>query len=162
MNIEFGCGANPTRAGYKTCDIRNLSMIDYVCSAVDIDKHVEPNSVASTFSRHMFEHLSFIDGKRHLEACYKILQPTGVYEMMLPNMDFHVAQWLTQNPATMDHARAGFWGWQREAADGEIWDMHRSGYNLATIRPILDSVGFHSITSLKKPTHKHLWITCKK
>lgn len=52
MKIEFGCGDNPTKPGFKTCDIRDISGIDFVCPAWDIDKLVEENSVDEIFSRH--------------------------------------------------------------------------------------------------------------
>ena len=162
IQIEFGCGANPKRPGYKTCDIRDIPGIDFVCSAIDIADHCEHNSVHTIFSRHMFEHLSFHDGELHLDACMKILRHGGTLEMMLPNMDYHVQQWLSKDPAQMDHARAGFWGWQREAADGEEWDCHKSGYNYTTLNELLVRKGFANIKSVKRPTHKHLWITATK
>ena len=30
MKIEFGCGETP-KEGFKTCDIRNVSGVDFVC-----------------------------------------------------------------------------------------------------------------------------------
>ena len=33
MKLEFGCGETPTYPDYKTCDIRHLPGIDYVCPA---------------------------------------------------------------------------------------------------------------------------------
>ena len=44
MNLEFGCGENPTKEGFKTCDIRNLPGVDYACPAWKITEHVEPNT----------------------------------------------------------------------------------------------------------------------
>ena len=162
IQLEFGCGATPKRPGYKTCDIRDIPGIDFVCSAVDIADHCAHNSVSHIFSRHMFEHLSFFDGKRHLDACMQILAHGGEIELCLPNMDFHVQQWISQNPAQMDHARAGFWGWQREGEQGEVWDIHKSGYNFITLQALLIAHGFTNIRSLKKSTHKHLWLTASK
>ena len=55
LNIEFGCGENPTKENFKTCDIRNLPGVDFVCPAWDIDQHVKENSVDEIFSRHFFQ-----------------------------------------------------------------------------------------------------------
>ena len=75
-------------------------------------------------------------------------------DIRCPNMDFHVHQW--QVGKNIAHARAGFWGWQREAETGETWDLHKSGYNFTQLSQILETHGYTSIRSLYKPTHKHL------
>ena len=162
MNIEFGCGANPKQAGYKTCDIRNLPGIDYVCSAIDIADHCDHNSVDNIFSRHMFEHLTFHAGELHLEACMKILVSGGELRMMLPNIEFHARQWLSKDPAVMEHAKAGFWGWQREVEEGEDWDIHKSGYDFNSLNELLLRKGFINIQRNKSLKHKHLSITAIK
>ena len=160
MKLEFGCGETPTHAGYKTCDIRDLPGIDYVCPATEIDRHCEPNSVTHITSRHMFEHLTFYDGERYLEACMRILRSGGELHMSLPNMDFHVQQWL--NGSKLEHARAGFWGWQRETDTGQVWDVHKSGYNYTQLSALLASKGYVRTQSLRKPLHKHLEIKAYK
>ena len=108
----------------------------------------------------MFEHLTFYDGERYLEACMKILAPGGELHMSLPNMDFHVYQWV--NNISMEHAKAGFFGWQRESEIGETWDVHKSGYNFAQLRAVVESKGFKDVHSLRKPSNKHLEITALK
>lgn len=159
MKIEFGCGENPTKTGFKTCDIRDVNGVDYVCAAWDICDHVEPNSVDEIFSRHFFEHLTFAQGERVLESWYSILKPGGTCEMMLPNMSFHINQWISRE--NMDHARAGFWGWQR-GEFSDTWDVHKSGYDVETLTQLLENKGWIEITSLKKPTNKHLHVRFKK
>jgi len=158
MNIEFGCGDNPTKKDFKTCDIRNLQGVDFVCPAWDIDQHVKENSVDEIFSRHFFEHLTFRQGEHLLKVWHKILKPNGRMEMMLPNMDYHVAQWV--NKTAMDRAKAGFWGHQREG-DTEVWDVHKSGYNFDTLSTLLSEYEFRNIKNLR-PKGKHLHIECFK
>jgi predicted SAM-dependent methyltransferase len=160
MKIEFGCGEKPTKKEFKTCDLRNLPLVDFVCPAWDIDKHVPHSSVEEIFSRHFFEHLTFSEGKKVLSVWFDILQPSGVMEMMLPNMDFHINQWL--NNKDLDHARAGFWGWQRESDQGEVWDIHKSGYNFNHLSNLLQELKFVNIVSLKKQSSPHLHIKCQK
>lgn len=108
----------------------------------------------------MFEHLSFYDGERYLEACMRILTSGGELHMSLPNMDFHVQQWI--NNSKLEHARAGFWGWQRETETGEVWDVHKSGYNYTQLSALLASKGYVRTQSLRKPLHKHLEIKAYK
>lgn len=159
MKIEFGCGETPTKTDFKTCDIRDLDGVDYVCAAWDIDQHVEHSSVDEVFSRHFFEHLTFAQGEAVLGTWWKILKPGGKCEMMLPNMKFHINQWISGS--NMEHARAGFWGWQRgDFAD--TWDVHKSGYDFLSLSELLVAKGFTNVKSLKKPTNKHLHIICEK
>jgi predicted SAM-dependent methyltransferase len=159
MNIEFGCGENPTKAGFKTCDIRNVTGIDFVCTAWDIDKLVEEDSVDTIFSRHFFEHLTFAQGEKMLEVWHKILKPGGKCEMMLPNMTFHMQQWLTRSTLTdIEHANAGFWGWQRGTFD-DVWDVHKSGYDEELLIPIIKKYKFVNITSHKSTKNKHIHLS---
>ena len=156
MKIEFGCGGKPTKEGFKTCDIRNLPGIDFVCPSWEIDKHVENNSVDEIFSRHFFEHLTFMQGEKQLEVWYNILKPNGVCEMMLPNMTYHIQQWINRsNEREINHAMAGFWGWQRGTFD-DVWDVHKSGYDEELLTRLVEKKGFVNIQSLAKPKSKHL------
>ena len=159
MNIEFGCGEKPTTKEFKTCDIRDVPGVDYVCPAWEIEKFVQPNTVDEIFSRHMFEHLTFIQGEKVLEAWLNILKPGGIMEMRLPNMTFHINQWNTRS--NMEHAKAGFWGWQREG-ETEVWDVHKSGYDIQMLKELLIAKGYTNIRSLKKPMHAELHVVCNK
>jgi len=154
MNIEFGCGENPTRQGYKTCDIRNLPLIDFVCPAWDIDILVSHNTVDNIFSRHFFEHLTFMHGRKTLNAWSNIMKPGATCEMILPNIDFHIQQWISGK--NIEHAQAGLWGWQRDS-DTEVWDIHKSGYNFTTLEKVLVEEQFTNIECIKnKGKHLHV------
>ena len=156
MKIEFGCGATPTKKGFKTCDIRDVPGVDFVCSALEIGKHVDANTVDEIFSRHFFEHLSFGQGKAMLRIWKSILKPSGKCEMILPNMSFHIQQWQRRSSKTeLDHAKAGFWGWQRDEFT-DTWDMHKSGYDNETMKDLLEEIGFDNIQILNPPNGQHL------
>ena len=79
----------PTKEGFKTCDIRNVPGVDFVCPAWDIDLHVEENTVDEIFPRHFFEHLTYKQGRIVLQKWHKIHSPTGVMHMMLPQFRFY-------------------------------------------------------------------------
>ena len=163
MKIEFGCGDNPTKKDFKTCDIRNLPGIDFVCPAWEIDNLVSSNSVNEIFSRHFFEHLTFVQGRITLAKWYQILKPNGYLEMILPNMEFHIEQWIRRkNKKELMWAQAGFWGWQREG-NLDVWDIHKSGYDFEILREILKENNFREIKNLTLTSEpQHLWISCKK
>jgi predicted SAM-dependent methyltransferase len=152
VNIEFGCGETPHTEGYKTCDVRALPGIDFVCNAWEIDKHVEAGSVENIFSRHFFEHLTYLQGLTFIQSCHTILKPGGQYEMLLPNFVWHVRQWLSEANVVGDmqvenpFARGveGLWGKQRGDVD-ETWDVHKAGYKEWQIEQLLEQNGFENI-----------------
>lgn len=163
LKIEFGCGANPTKEGFKTCDIRDLPGVDIVCSALDIDQHIAADTVDEIWSRHFFEHLTFYHGKELLKKWFVILKPGGYCEMMLPNMDYHAQQWLNgardlsvpANATDMFRAARSIFGKQREAKT-EIWDIHKSGYNKDTLQLVVESCGYVQYTVLQSKKHLHV------
>jgi predicted SAM-dependent methyltransferase len=159
IGIEFGCGEKPTKPGFRTCDIRDVPGVDFVCPAWEIEHHVDANTVDEIFSRHFFEHVTFIQGEKVLQAWYNILKPGGKMEMMLPNMTFHINQWTTRS--NIKHAKAGFWGWQREG-EHNVWDVHKSGYDFELLEETLLKHKFYNIKSLRSKKDKHLHIECMK
>ena len=162
LNIEFGCGESPTWPGAKTCDIRPLSGVTYVCPAWEIDIHVAPGSVDGVFSRHFFEHLTFPQGARTLTVWHRILKPGGVCEIVVPNMEFHIQQWLQRKTRKeFAHACAGFWGWQR-GAETDIWDIHKSGYDFQLLSDALTTAGFRNVVQMGDLCGPHLHVTCVK
>ena len=78
---------------------------------------------------------------------------------MLPNMDFHVQQYLSGSKP--EHCRAGFWGWQRGEFE-EVWDVHKSGYNVKSLGALVKSKGFVNYKSLRSTSDKHLHVTFEK
>jgi predicted SAM-dependent methyltransferase len=163
LKIEFGCGETPHKEDFKTCDIRNLPGIDFVCAAWDINKYVPPNSVSEIYSRHFFEHLTFTQGQTVLDAWYEILMPSGTIEMSVPNMLFHLHQWLdTRNdPKKFAHALAGIWGWQRGEFN-DVWDVHKSGYDKQSLYELLKNHKFQNIEIWTSKKSKHLHCKCSK
>jgi len=145
LEIEFGCGETPTREGCKTVDIRDLPGVDYVCNAWEIDSIVEKDTVDYIYSRHFFEHLTFSQGVKTLAAWKNILKPEGQIEMIIPNMSFHITQWLSRSD--FQWAKEGFWGKQREG-DTETWDIHKSGYDQKSLNALLIEEGFTNIRFL--------------
>jgi|TARA_B110000240_G_scaffold119523_1_gene133772 hypothetical protein len=94
-----------------------------------------------------------------LSACLDVLAPGGEQTICLPNMRFHVQQWIAGN--NLEHARAGFWGWQREG-DTQLWDVHKSGYTDDQLIALVHELGYTNARSIRKRSDKHLEIVCYK
>ena len=61
----------------------------------------------------------------------------------------------------LEHARAGFWGWQREGAT-ELWDVHKSGYTDEQLIELVHELGYVNARSIRNRSDKHLEIVCYK
>lgn len=157
MNIEFGGGSRPVKKNYKQCDIRELPKIDFCCNATEIHNLIESNSVDNIFSRHFFEHLSFAEGKKFLSVSFIILKPGGVVHLILPNMSFHIDQWISRRDTKeFNWSKAGFWGWQRHAED-----FHKSGYDKNSLEQLAYYCGYNDFEVLCD-TGPHLNVRFKK
>lgn len=55
MKLEIGCGKKP-RPSYRTCDVRALPNVDYVCTAYDLP--FEDKTIDEIYSRHVVEHFT--------------------------------------------------------------------------------------------------------
>ena len=163
--IEFGGGQEPRKPDYKQCDIRDLPGIDYVCSAWKINNIIEHGTVDKVFSRHFLEHLTFAQSKLMIQAWYDILKPNGVCEIIVPDMLFHIKQWLhpkrkrkinkTKIVTREEQALAGFFGHQR----GELtdtWDIHKSGYDFNLISDLMGS--YFSVKRFDDKLPKNLYV----
>ena len=91
--------------------------------------------------------------KNIVDKWKKILKSNGKCEMMLPNLMYHIRQWMSKT--NLDHAKAGLWGWQRGEFD-DVWDIHKSGYDRELLTNLLLEKGFVNIKSLASDSSKHL------
>ena len=170
MKLEFGAGERQT-PGFKNVDVRDLPGIDYVCEAWKIDEQVEENSVDQVHSRHFMEHLTYYHVDLTMKAWYKILKPGGYLTIVVPCMDFHIRQWTTKDRATaveangmnmQQWAKEGFWGKQREVEKGEVWDIHKSGWDFELMKEYLEKWSFKDITRVQDGLKKNLFVRCIK
>jgi 2-polyprenyl-3-methyl-5-hydroxy-6-metoxy-1,4-benzoquinol methylase len=155
--LYVGCG-DDRRRGYLGCDIRPQRTVALVCRAWKVSRHC--SGLAKIYSRHMLEHLTFDEANAALEDWFEALAIGGRVHLVVPNVDFHIEQWLRAqwSEATWQDRRsdarwgfAGLWGWQRQchpaAADYNrtYWDVHKSGYNRKLITFLLERAGFSDI-----------------
>ena len=150
VRLDLGCGERGPKPGFAGVDIRPLPGVAHVGDMFALDGFFLPSSVAEIHSRHAFEHLDFAQGERALECWARVLAPGGRLHLIVPDLRFHIAQYLDPNPEGPSpanpewtqrvHACAGFWGWQRDG--GSTWDLHKSGYDFQTMRALLLRHGF--------------------
>jgi len=163
IKLDVGCGPK-VREGYLGVDIRPAPHITYCCNAWEVNQFVPENSVTAIYSRHFFEHLTFPQAAMTLKAWMHVLHPGGTIEIIVPDLRFHVEQYLQPsersitNPkwSNLQHAMAGFYGWQREA-DVSYWDVHKSGYDFEQLHSVLAEHGFSNINRIPdEPWNLHV------
>lgn len=165
LRLEFGCGPS-LKPGFEGVDIRWFPGVRYICNSWKIGKYVKKESVTEIYSRHFLEHLTFAQVDLTLEEWSWILEKGGMVEIIVPDLDYHISQWIAHdgsrvsevNPAwtLREHAIAGFWGWQREG-DSKFWDVHKCGFNFETLRDFLEKHRFQRVCRIKsEPWNLHV------
>lgn len=158
MKIEVGCGTKPTKKGFLTNDIRDIPGVDFVCTAWELDHHVEPDTVEHLFSRHFFEHLTFEQGEYVISMWYRLLKSGGICEMIVPNITFHLFQWINRSSEKqLKEAKAGFWGWQNDQFE-DTWPVHKSGYDEKLLFDLYNRHGYINVKSIEPVTSRHLHV----
>jgi predicted SAM-dependent methyltransferase/SAM-dependent methyltransferase len=156
-HLEVGCG-DTVREGFNGCDMRQTAASDLVCQAWEISKFCK--DLKHIYSRHMLEHLCFAEVEHALRDWNRSLAVGGVVEIVVPNMAFHVRQFLNiewegdlsfSGNKDLAWALAGFHGWQRgcEELNGDsrtkYWDVHKSSFTEQLLRFFLESAGFEDV-----------------
>ena len=170
VKIEFGSGKK-IKSGFISSDIRSLPNVKHVCNCWEIDQHVSENSIEEIYSRHMFEHLTFKQGRMALRSWYKILQKNGKVNLILPDLKYHIQEYINyyDNRETSHfpfpsflHSVGSIFGWQTEkeqsdhfTASQDLWDVHKSGYDERSLRELVESCGY--INFERQPNPKGPW-----
>jgi len=145
IKLELGAGAAPT-PGFLHLDIQPGFHIEYVADAKSLP--FLDDTIAQIYSRHNLEHFTEAEAETVVKECLRVLKPGGEIYLIVPNMDFHIEQYYTGDQA---HARAGFWGWQRNA-----FDIHKWGYWWGSLHNLLANAGFAHIEDFTgKPDSRH-------
>lgn len=137
--------------GYKTCDIRELPGVDYVCSAGALP--FESQTIGEIYSRHVIEHFSFQEFLIVLKEWNRVLCPEGEVYIICPNLLWHLQQIIDGSHASFYCKTSGenhrYWGmgslfgWQQDE-----YDVHKFGYYFELLRDILLEFGFDDIKNL--------------
>jgi predicted SAM-dependent methyltransferase len=174
MKIEFGCGYKQPKDGFLACDTRETPFTTWVCNAWEISNIIEPGSVKEIYSRHFFEHLTFAQGLKTLEAWRKVLAENAKVILITPDLRWHCNQFVNNRAeyaSSRSFPETGIFGWQKEAEAAELftsfetsWDVHKSGYDEVTLRNLVERWGFERYTRLagdaehrsNHPMHLHV------
>lgn len=156
--VNVGCG-NSILDGYINCDSRYTKGVDLICSAWELSKFI-PFKLEYIYCRHMLEHLTLKEVQATLDDWYKVLDINGCIEIIVPNLPFHINQFLNgtwsiddlnQSHSNASWGIAGLYGWQRECDpmssnyNNSYWDVHKIGFDEKLLRFLLMKTGYANI-----------------
>jgi predicted SAM-dependent methyltransferase len=91
IHLELGAGKKKGSQGWKTLDI------DDVCDIYwDLRDGIPfpDQSIHKIYSSHLFEHLTFQQGKMLLKECSRVLVPGGHFSICVPNAKLYIEAYV--------------------------------------------------------------------
>ena len=134
VRLNLGCGED-RREGYINID-EYVSSADLRMDIFHLD--FEDGTVDEVFSSHMLEHLGKYEAPKALAEWLRVLRPSGMLQMNLPDLEWTLQQWLN----TPESHR---WGWALDAIYGlqtHPGEHHKTGFNAARMTQLLTEAGF--------------------
>lgn len=162
IRLNIGCGES-RRRGYLGVDARPDKGTDHVAMAWDLSAW-PAGTISEIYCRHTLEHLDPADARRTLIAWRDAIKPGGLVHVIVPDLIFHARQLLGEvtswddDPArNFEHAIKSFYGWRASYRGGDAEDAHRWGYTEASLRALLEEVGFVSIARVTEGEDSEPW-----
>jgi predicted SAM-dependent methyltransferase len=153
--LQVGSGANAL-AGWLNSDIQARKDIIYLNATKRFSFH--DNVFDYIFAEHLIEHLTYMEGRKFLGECYRILKPSGKIRLATPDLQFLLALYSKR---TSLHAKYIRWATAKFMPYLEVnepafvinnffrdWG-HKSIYDYESIKGILQRTGFINVVQQK-------------
>lgn len=136
IKLHLGCGTKIIE-GFINIDVRLLPGVDIV-SSIESLPMFEDNSVDLIYCCHVLEHFPRNNVQQILQEWYRILKPTGILRISVPNFEAVVTHYNIHN--NLQKLLGLLYGGQtyKENFHYNIWDYK-------TMKTFLESIGFNSI-----------------
>ena len=92
--LQLGCGSYPLDGWFNTDG--SISKCFNGVNYLDVSRpfDIPDESFNYIYSEHLFEHLTYRQGKNMLNECYRILKPGGIIRLSTPNIEFLIDLYL--------------------------------------------------------------------
>ena len=143
MKLNLGCGLD-VREGYVNIDVRRTHpKVQVIDLEEELLHRFADESVEEILARDFLEHLSWRVVEDFLRDCLRVLRPGGRMYVQVPDMEA-IARNVILNPSfrygELEGWRAiSFWVY---GAQDYPENTHRCGFTQATLRRLLEGVGF--------------------
>jgi predicted SAM-dependent methyltransferase len=149
MAMHLGCGNN-IKEGWVNIDLNRSADL-----TLDVRERIPfaDNTFRTIYSEHFYEHFGYPRDITHLlSECYRLLEPGGVHSFGVPDGGMVLRHYTTFEYA--DHAAAQLrWNpeWCKTQMDHVNYCLRQNGehrwyYDEETMRRLLESVGFVSVS----------------
>jgi len=107
IKLHLGCG-NKHLDGYVNIDFYKSEATDQLLDINNIDDFYKPNSVDVIYMAHVLEHFERAQGNLVIHKLFKILKPSGILRLAVPDWDAVVERYLeTKNLKELSHILYG-------------------------------------------------------
>lgn len=149
MKLDIGCGSNK-REGYEGVDLVALDGVDHVFDLCK-DFPFADNSVEAISTSHFLEHLKDMDSIHVLRESFRVLQPGGEIEIVVPYFSKILQMFLDCEDFEQK------WQWHHATIFGNQvheGEFHKSGFDEDKLHFFLYSLGFTAIQIEEVWTHQ--------
>lgn len=137
VKLDISGGDAPYGHGFVNVDIRKLSSVDLVADARLLP--IRTGTIDEIFSCGTVEHFNLNDARRVLAEMHRVLRPGGKLVIGIPDLE---AICRAYSSGDMDFYLLNQYLY---GAQNNPYDLHRSAFNFAKLKELLEAVGFVSI-----------------
>ena len=171
LRIELGSGPHGEE-GYYHVDAVKVGKVDKEADVRKLD-WIDDNAVDDLYSAHTIEHFSYTEIDTILKEWYRVLKPSGIIRLKMPDLDFLCHAYVDGTHSTEEIMISLFGGfsdtpggpdgwekisgnlrWERNTIpDGDIsnpgkyteWGAHKAMYTFGSFKPRMARAGFINI-----------------
>jgi predicted SAM-dependent methyltransferase len=150
--VDIGCGKYKL-PGYIGIDQEGLEGVDYVMD-VRSGLPFAKGEVDEIYTGHFLEHLTGPECLELLKECYRVLKPSGIMEIMVPDFIWCCQEFLREpEEERWKYPAARIFGLQDSP-----WEYHRNGFSRERLAAIIQDAGFtlHGIVPIWSHTQRCL------
>ena len=151
MKLHLGCGKRFIE-GFIHVDLQKLPHIDYHTSVDDLNFAAD-NSVDLIYVSHVLEHFGRHEYKNVLKEWYRVLKPSGILRVSVPDFDA-VVKYYTEKEANL-HRLLGFLVGGQKIGEH---DYHHMVFNQKILQEALEETGFTNVRKYnwRETEHSHI------
>jgi predicted SAM-dependent methyltransferase len=156
MKLNLGSFLDCFYYGWINCDVLDLTTFcqsqAYSFAQVDLSKPFpwKDGEADILFSSHLLEHFSRDEGRSFLSECYRVLKPGGIIRISVPDAKKLAQQYVDGGIMEQRFINVGV---ERARDDAEAFyevllAHHKTVYDEAALRGLLESVGFKDVSKV--------------
>jgi len=148
--LNLGCGERHID-GYINIDFKKSPAVDRVLDINNLDKEYHEYSLDVIYASHVIEHFKRDNGNNILKQIYKVLKPSGIFRIAVPDWDAVVDRY--KDTYDLEELMRIIYG--RPDAFGE---GHYTIWTYGTLEKDLKDIGFRDVWEYDWRTTEHSYM----